>query len=109
MIQLGQSEVLSGRPWIWGRCVYVSALLLEDGGLLIIISDSSPSTAIADYARRWGIETLFGMFKTRGFCLEFTHFTDSERLSKLLARDEFSFMLGCENGRVVRSTSTHQN
>ena len=25
------------------------------------------------------------MFKTRGFCLEFTHFTDSERLSKLLA------------------------
>ena len=25
------------------------------------------------------------MFKTRGFCLESTHFTDSERLSKLLA------------------------
>jgi hypothetical protein len=34
---------------------------------------------------RWGIETLFGRFKTRGFCLESTHFTDSERLSKLLA------------------------
>lgn len=26
-----------------------------------------------------------GMFKTRGFCLESTHFTDAERLSKLLA------------------------
>lgn len=26
-----------------------------------------------------------GMFKTRGFCLESTHFNDSERLSKLLA------------------------
>ena len=25
------------------------------------------------------------MFKTRGFCLESTHFIDSERLSKLLA------------------------
>jgi hypothetical protein len=25
------------------------------------------------------------MFKSRGFCLESTHFTDSERLSKLLA------------------------
>jgi hypothetical protein len=84
-LQRGQSEVLSGRRWIWGRSVYVSALRLEDGELLIIISDSSPSTAIADYARRWGIETLFGMFKTRGFCLESTHFTDSERLSKLLA------------------------
>jgi hypothetical protein len=32
-----------------------------------------------------GIETLFGIFKTRGFCLESTHFTDAERLSKLLA------------------------
>lgn len=31
------------------------------------------------------IETLFGIFKTRGFCLESTHLKDSERLSKLLA------------------------
>ena len=84
-LQKSQSDVLSGRRWIWGRSVYVSALRLEDGELLIIISDSSPSTAVADYARRWGIETLFGMFKTRGFCLESTHFTDSARLSKLLA------------------------
>ena len=40
---------------------------------------------IADYGARWGIETLFGMFKTRGFCLESTHFTDPKRLSKLVA------------------------
>ena len=33
----------------------------------------------------WGFETLFGIFKTRGFCLESTHFTDAQRLSKLLA------------------------
>ncbi len=84
-LQPAHSEILSGRRWIWGRCVYVSALRLEDGELLIIISNDSPTTAIADYAQRWGIETLFGMFKTRGFCLESTHFTDSERLSKLLA------------------------
>jgi hypothetical protein len=84
-LQPGQSEVLNGRRWIWGRSVYVSALRLEDGELLIIISDNSPESAIADYAKRWGIETLFGIFKTRGFCLESTHFNDSERLSKLLA------------------------
>lgn len=84
-LQRGQSEALSSRRWIWGRSVYVSALRLEDGELLIIISDSSPSTAIADYARCWRIETLFGMFKSRDFRLESTHFTDSERLSKLLA------------------------
>jgi hypothetical protein len=84
-LQPGQSEVLKGRRCVWGRSVCVSALRLENGELLIIISDNSPELAIADYAQRWGIETLFGMFKTRGFCLESTHFNDSERLSKLLA------------------------
>ena len=63
----------------------MGALRLEDGELVIIISNDSSTTAIADYARRWGVETLFSMFKTRGFCLESTHFIDSERLSKLLA------------------------
>lgn len=81
----GQSRILSGRKWVWGRSVYVSALRLEDGELLIVVSPDSTTTAISDYGKRWGIETLFGMFKTRGFCLESTHFTDSERLSKLLA------------------------
>lgn len=33
----------------------------------------------------WGIETLFGIFKSRGFCLESTHLSDGERLNKLLA------------------------
>ena len=40
---------------------------------------------VRDYALRWGIETLEGIFKTRGFCLESTHFTDPERLRKLFA------------------------
>ena len=83
--------------------VYVSALRLESGELLIVITPESCHTAISDYGKRWGIETakggrrqaldfksrepstLFGMFKTRGFCLESTHFQDSERLSKLIA------------------------
>ncbi len=40
---------------------------------------------MTDYAKRWGIETLFGIFKSRGFCLESTHFQDFERLSKLIS------------------------
>ena len=39
---------------------------------------------MADYARRWGIETLFGCLKSRGFRLEETHLTAPDRLSKLL-------------------------
>ena len=65
--------------------MYVSALRLEDGELLIVITPEAATSAISDYAHRWGIETLFGIFKTRGFCLESTHFTDVQRLSKLLA------------------------
>ena len=45
----------------------VAILRLDDGELLIVISNDSAFTALADYAHRWGIETLFGMFKTRGF------------------------------------------
>ena len=112
-----QTKVLSGRKLVWGRSVYVSALRLDDGELLVVISPDSTSTAIPDYGKRWGIETLFGMFKTRGFCLESNHFTDLERLSKLIAlmslalsnKDTAPHMLGNQNGRMVTSTSTNQN
>ena len=70
--------------------------------MLIVITSEFCSTAISDYGKRWGIETLFGMLRelrspvvarrrsartrcTRGFCLESTHFRDSERLNKLIA------------------------
>lgn len=84
-LQIGEQTVLSAKRWVWGRQVHVSALRLDDGELLIVISNDCPHKAIADYAHRWGIETLFGMFKTRGFNLESTHFNKQERLSKLFA------------------------
>lgn len=84
-LQPGQTVTLSGKKLVWGRLVYVSALRLESGELLIVITSEFCPTAISDYGKRWGIETLFGMFKTRGFCLESTHFQDSERLSQLVA------------------------
>ncbi|MEI6379369.1 MAG: IS4 family transposase [Cyanobacteriota bacterium ELA615] len=102
-LQVGQRAVLSGRRWVWGRFVYVSALRLEDGELLIVISDDSPETAIADYAHRWGIETLFGCFKTRGFCLKSTHFTDSDRLSKLLALMALALCWAIKTGEWLSS------
>jgi len=64
--------------------VVVAILRLDDGELLIVISNDSAFTALADYAHRWGIETLFKMFNKWGFNLESTHFNQLERLSKLL-------------------------
>lgn len=84
-LAVGQTKVLRHKRRLWGHWVYIVALRLEDGSLLVVATQSKPHSAIADYAKRWSIETLFGIFKTRGFCLESTHLTDSERLSKLLA------------------------
>ena len=84
-LQVGQHKVLRHKRQLWGHWVYIAALRLEDHSLLVVATQTAPKSAISDYAKRWGIETLFGIFKTRGFCLETTHLTDSERLSKLLA------------------------
>ncbi|KAM3112936.1 IS4 family transposase [Phormidesmis sp. 146-33] len=84
-LQIGQTKVLRHKRRLWGHWLYIAALRLADGSLLVVATQSAPHSAISDYAKRWGIETLFGIFKTRGFCLESTHLTDSKRLSKLLA------------------------
>ncbi|MGA7955274.1 MAG: IS4 family transposase [Gloeobacterales cyanobacterium] len=84
-LKVGQQQVLRHRRRVWGHWVYVSALRLEDGKLLIIVTHHRPQQAIADYGRRWAIETLFGCLKSRGFCLEATHLKDRERLSRMIA------------------------
>jgi len=52
---------------------------------LIVSSEPTNLQTLREYSLRFDIETLFGIFKTRRFCLESTHFTDAERLSKLFA------------------------
>lgn len=76
--------MLRHKRLLWGHWLYVSVLRLDDGELLVIATQSAPQSAITDYAQRWGIETLFGIFKTRGGCLESTHLNDAKRLSKLI-------------------------
>ena len=84
-LRAGETRILSGKRWVWGRRVYLVATRLADGELLILATNHAPQTALADYRRRWGIETLFSALKTRGFNLESTHFRQAERLSKLVA------------------------
>jgi Transposase DDE domain len=81
----GEQQVLKVRRRIWGHWVYVIALRLEDNELLIVVTNRKPQSAITDYAKCWDIETLFGCFKTRGFCLEATHLREPERLRRMIA------------------------
>jgi len=80
-------EAVICRRWrkLWGRYrVCVTGRKRADGELLILISNEPSPEMIAEYRRRWQIETLFGCLKSRGFDLEETHLRDSERLEKLL-------------------------
>ena len=67
-----------------GQQLYLIGLKL-DNDYLLLVTDQKPKTALADYAKRWNIETLFGILKSRGFRFEETHLTDGERINKLLA------------------------
>jgi Transposase DDE domain len=89
--RVGQAEVLRGARLLWGERWYVSGMRLPRGEYVIVVSERETQTALADYARRWEVETLFGCLKTRGFCLEATHVTEPERLKKLLALVALAF------------------
>jgi hypothetical protein len=58
---------------------------LKTGELLALAASGNPRRALAQYRRRWTIETMFGNLKTKGFNLEDTHITDHGKLSTLLA------------------------
>ncbi|MBD2122321.1 hypothetical protein H6F68_15625, partial [Trichocoleus sp. FACHB-262] len=62
-LQPGPHKVLRQKRQLWGHWVYITALRLEDGSLLIVATQSAPKSAITDYAKRWGIETLYQFFK----------------------------------------------
>jgi len=81
----GEQRVLHTIRVMWKQRIYLSALRLSDGDLLIVATDTLLADPILHYAKRWEIETLFGCFKSRGFNFEDTHIVQPERIEKLLA------------------------
>jgi len=65
-----------------GQRLFVTGTRLVGGDYLVIVSNRE--SLLCEYGLRWGIETLFGCLKKRGFCLESTHVVAPERLEKLL-------------------------
>ncbi len=83
--RVGEAVICRRRRKLWGKYrVCVTGRKRADGELLILISNEPSLEMIAEYRRRWQIETLFGCLKSRGFNLEETHLQESERLEKLL-------------------------
>ncbi len=73
------------RRTLWGQKVFVAVCRKADGDAVIVISSERSEQILLEYGRRWEIETLFGNLKNRGFCLEDTHLTEAERVSRLLS------------------------
>ncbi len=83
--RLGCPLVIERARRCWGLELYFSGVCLQSGEYVIVASGAPAPRALEEYRVRWGIETLFGCLKSRGFRLEETHVTDPERLAKLLA------------------------
>ena len=84
-LKIGEYRVLRGKRLVNGQSVYVVGALLPDGQYLILVTDLSPETALEEYKKRWGIETVFQCLKGRGFNFEDTHMTFPDRIDKLIA------------------------
>ena len=83
-LKAGEQMILKGARQVYKTPVFLSALRLEDGELLIVATGSSCPDAIESYAKRWQIETLFSCLKSRGFNFEDTHVTERRRIKSLL-------------------------
>jgi len=94
----GEQRAIADRRKIWGHRVYLAALRLSDGDLLIVATNQEPEGAIKIYGLRWEIETLFGCLKGRGFHFEDTHVTDQERIKKLLVLLAMAFCWAHKTG-----------
>lgn len=70
---------------MWGMELFLSGCYLGDGEYLILVAPEYSPAPHEEYKKRWGIETLFGALKSRGFNLEETRLQDEARLSRLLA------------------------
>jgi hypothetical protein len=82
--RIGRAVLLRGARRLLGQELFVAGLRRPDGEYVIVCAPDESEALLEDYARRWEIETLFSCLKTRGFCLEATHVTDTERLRKLV-------------------------
>ncbi len=79
-LTIGQSTVLRKVRHINDQPVWLSALRLEKGGLLIVASNQKQQQPFEIYGKRWAIETLFQALKKRGFNREDTRLTHYFRI-----------------------------
>lgn len=84
-LRVGESRCIRRRLKVSECSVYLSALRLDSGELLILAASHKRADPFKIYQRRWEIENLFQCLKGRGFHLESTHLTHPDRISMMMA------------------------
>ncbi|MGH8500800.1 MAG: IS4 family transposase, partial [Methylococcales bacterium] len=82
--RVNQMLVIPEARQMWGMDLFLSGCYLGEGEWLILVSPEYSPEPAKEFKKRWGIETLFGALKSRGFNLEDTRLQDPERVSRLL-------------------------
>ena len=99
-LQVGKVVHLKKRCVV-GCDLYISAKKLKSGELLILASNRKFTDVLDQYLIRWEIEALFSAVKKRGFDLEATHITDSQRLSNLFFVVSIAFVWAYRQGDFI--------
>ena len=84
-LAVGESRTLHNRYLICRQMLWVTGMRLENGELLIIVTNANPKESLDLYAQRWEIEMLFKALKTAGFNLEDTHIDDLNKIDTLVS------------------------
>ena len=80
----GETYVGPKRVWVYGLRLQLAVTKSQQGELVVLACTDKPERALFRYAQRWNIECLFSALKTRGFNLEDTRLTTSDRLDSLI-------------------------
>jgi len=89
------------RRRLWNHSAWLSGVRKANGEQVLVISSEEGGKALSNYCLRWQIETLFGVLKTRGFRLEDTHLTETDRVWRLLALLAIAFCWAMKSGEFV--------
>jgi hypothetical protein len=83
---LGRKKEYINHPIVlWGHKLYASIEYAKGAKEpMIVVSNRVFPNPLKLYRWRWGIETLFGCLKSRGFRMEDTHMTDPIKIEKLV-------------------------
>jgi hypothetical protein len=85
---------------VLGYDMGVSCVRLSATEYLIVGTREVERRAFVEYQKRWGIETLFGCLKSRGFDFEQTHLTKRSRIERLMFLLSLAYCLAIKTGEI---------